>query len=88
MIILRNQRRSGFGSRGNKMVRYLEIHKCEECPHHELDANTSDSKFWGKDLCFVFFSDEDESKIRILNDEDQDCPPIPDWCPLDSPNDL
>lgn len=72
------------------MVRYLEIHKCEECPHHEVDANTSDSDLWGKDLCFAFYREEgdDESKIKILQNEDKNCPPIPDWCPLDSPNDL
>jgi hypothetical protein len=72
------------------MVRYLEIHKCEECPHREIDANTSDPQYWGKDLCFAFYHDweEDEDKIRILKDEAGDCPPIPDWCPLDTPNTL
>ena len=72
------------------MVKYLEIHKCEECPHHQLDPQTKMNEFWGKDVCVYGWDGEvlEEEKIRILNDEDKDCPPIPDWCPLDGPNDL
>lgn len=66
------------------MVKYLEIYKCEDCPHHQLDPQTMFHLLWGRDVCMFLFKEDDEASIKIIDNMDE----IPDWCPLDGPNDL
>ena len=55
------------------MVKYFEIHNCRECPLYGND------NFWGKEVCTY------EDIPKDINPDEVD---IPDWCPLDGPNDL
>ncbi len=65
------------------MVKYLCIEKCSQCPHWDEDPQTTEERFWGKEVCTYFWV-EDENQIRLLEPDI----PIPDWCELDGPNDL
>lgn len=67
------------------MVRYLEIHNCKNCPFHDYDADFLPQKFWGKEVCLNFYHDSGETKdVKFIPDDVE----IPDWCPLDGPNNL
>lgn len=66
------------------MVKYLEINKCEECPHYDEDPAIEIPKFWGKECC-IYWWNKEEGELRILDRKDDE---IPEWCELDGPNDL
>ncbi len=54
------------------MTKLLQISHCGQCPHRGDDANRT------RQLCKHRFP------YRMLhwNDEDEDAPDLPDWCPL------
>ena len=66
------------------MVRYLEVHNCRECIHFEEDPQTMRDELWGKEVCTYFYKEIDDNQIKLLDGSGD----IPDWCPLDGPNDL
>ena len=67
------------------MVKYLEIHKCEECPHYDIDPQIEIPKFWGKHVC-IYWWNKNEEELKIIEDFGKE--DFPEWCPLDGPNDL
>ena len=66
------------------MTKILYIDNCEQCSHHQLDPQVTDSKMWGKDVCTYFATlntaEWDETKIRIIENMDE----IPKFCMLES----
>ena len=56
------------------MTKYVEITRCDGCPHHRFDKDDGPPEYYGKYICSYWSY---ETPVILA-----DSLIIPDWCPL------